>query len=200
MPSLFYNKVIPDLALLQTQYFKSPHAPFYIMFLFPWIFYIIHTVLSYLIPIPNLLHIKIHTPMGTTHLKSMHIISHQHPLLILHKHTCSLFYSGLLNLPKLWGLKPIFHWKWGSRWVSNANETYTKNMKCTWPTPAFCVGTQRNLYSTGWRWGLASGKRQILALGNAKIYQHVGISNAKVFCVAVEYRLNTFQCKHMRHL
>ena len=62
-------------------------------------------------------------------------------------------------------------------------------MKCTWPTPAFCVRTRRNLYSTDWRRGLASGKtqilglasgvRQILALGNAKIYQHVGISNTK---------------------
>ena len=29
------------------------------------------------------------------------------------------------------------------------------------------------------RWGLASGITQILALGNAKIHQHVGISNAK---------------------
>ena len=86
-------------------------------------------------------------------------------------------------------LKPIFHWKWGSRWVPNANEIYTKNMKCTWPTPAFCVGTQRNLYSTDWRrgltpgvtqiLGLASGVMEILALGNVKIYQHVGISNAK---------------------
>ena len=47
-------------------------------------------------------------------------------------------------------------------------------MKCTWPTPVFC-----NLYSTDWRRGLASGKTQILALGNAKIYQHVGISKAK---------------------
>ena len=55
-------------------------------------------------------------------------------------------------------------------------------MKCTWPMPAFCVGTQRNLYSTGWRRGLASGKTQILALGNAKIYQHVGTSNAKFWC------------------
>ena len=54
-------------------------------------------------------------------------------------------------------LKPIFHWKLGSRWVPVANEIYTKNMKCTWPTPAFCVGTQRNLYSTDWRRGLASG-------------------------------------------
>ena len=35
-------------------------------------------------------------------------------------------------------LKPIFQWKWGSRWVPNANEIYTKNMKYTCPTPAFC--------------------------------------------------------------
>ena len=76
-------------------------------------------------------------------------------------------------------MKPIFHWKLGSRWVPNTNEIYTKNMKCTWPTPVFCVGAQRKLYSTDWRRGLASGKTQILALGNAKIYQHVGISNAK---------------------
>ena len=59
-------------------------------------------------------------------------------------------------------------------------------------------GTQRHLYSTDWSrglasgvtqilglasgvtqiLGLASGVTQILALGNAKIYQHVGI-----FCV-----------------
>ena len=67
----------------------------------------------------------------------------------------------------------------GFAWVPNANEIHTKNMKCTRPTPAFCVGTQRNLYSTDWLRGLASGKTQILALGNAKIYQHIGISNAK---------------------
>ena len=83
------------------------------------------------------------------------------------------------NFMQLRKLKPIFHWKWGSRWVPNPNEIYTKNMKCTWPTPVFCVGTQHNLYSTDWRWGLALGKTQILALGNTKIYQHVGISNAK---------------------
>ena len=75
--------------------------------------------------------------------------------------------------------KPIFYLKTGLRWVPDANEIYTKNMKCTCPTPAFCVGSQRNLYSTGWHRGLASGKTQILALGNAKTYQHVGISNAK---------------------
>ena len=67
----------------------------------------------------------------------------------------------------------------GFHWIPNANEIYTKNMKCTWPTPVFCVGIQRNLYSTDWHWGLALGKTQISALGNAKICQHVGISNAK---------------------
>ena len=61
-------------------------------------------------------------------------------------------------------LKPIFHRKLGSRWVPNANEIYTKNMKYTWPTPAFCFGTQRNLYSTDWRRGLALGLTQILGL------------------------------------
>ena len=61
----------------------------------------------------------------------------------------------------------------------NTNEMDTKNMKCTWPTRDQTPRTQRKLYSTGWRWGLALGITQILALGNAKIYQHVGISNAK---------------------
>ena len=32
-------------------------------------------------------------------------------------------------------LKPIFHWKWGSRWLPNANEIYTQKKKCTWRTP-----------------------------------------------------------------
>ena len=46
-------------------------------------------------------------------------------------------------------LKPIFHKKTGLRWVPDANEIYTKNMKCTCSTRKCCVGTQRNLYSTG---------------------------------------------------
>ena len=41
------------------------------------------------------------------------------------------------------------------------------------------LGIERHLYSTDWCRGLSSGVTQILALGNAKIYQHVGISNAK---------------------
>ena len=52
-------------------------------------------------------------------------------------------------------------------------------MKCTWPARDQTLRTHRKLYSTGWRWGLASRITQILSLGNAKIYQHVGISNAK---------------------
>ena len=63
-------------------------------------------------------------------------------------------------------LKPIFHWKLGSRWVPNAKEIYTKNMKYRWPTPEFCVGTQCNLYSTDWRRGLALGLTQILGLAS----------------------------------
>ena len=86
-------------------------------------------------------------------------------------------------------LKPIFHWKLGLRWLPNANEINTKNMKCTCPTPEFCVGTQRNLYSTGLRLGFASGKTQLLDFASGKTqirgfalaprYQHVGIPNAK---------------------
>ena len=36
-------------------------------------------------------------------------------------------------------LKPIFHWKWGSHWLPNANEIDTKKKKCTWPTQEICV-------------------------------------------------------------
>ena len=70
----------------------------------------------------------------------------------------------------------------GLRWLQNAKEINTKNMKCTCPTPAPTPEAQRHLYSTDWRRGLASGVTQILGLasgigvrGNAKIYQHVGI-------------------------
>ena len=36
-------------------------------------------------------------------------------------------------------LKPTFHWKWGSRWLPNANEIYTQTMKCTWSMQEICV-------------------------------------------------------------
>ena len=87
------------------------------------------------------------------------------------------------------GLKPIFHWKLGSRWLPNTNEINTKNMKCTWPMPEFCVGTQHNLYSTSLRLGFVSGKTLILGFASGKMqirwlalaprYQHVDIPNAK---------------------
>ena len=76
-------------------------------------------------------------------------------------------------------LKAIFHWKLGSRWLPNTNEINTKTMKCTGPTPEFCVGTKRNLYSIGLRLGFASGKTQILGFVLAPRYQHVCIPNAK---------------------
>ena len=93
-------------------------------------------------------------------------------------------------------------------------------MKYTWNIHGQCQKIQRHLYSTDSRRGLASGVTQMLglasgvtqiwALGNAKIYQHVGIfcirwhksvalgvqANASTqrewFCVAVEYRLNSY--------
>ena len=108
---------------------------------------------------------------------------------------CIIFRVGYANISRRkgifqWnmGLKPIFHRKLGSRWVPNANEIYTKNMKYTWPTPEFCVGTRRNLYSTGLRLDFASGKTQLLGFASGKTrkmcvtqrqrYQHVSI-----FCV-----------------
>ena len=36
--------------------------------------------------------------------------------------------------------RPIFHCNLSSRWVTNANEMSTNNMKSTWPTREFCVG------------------------------------------------------------
>ena len=70
-------------------------------------------------------------------------------------------------------LKPIFHRKLGSHWVPNTNEIYTKKKKYTWPTQAFCVGTQHNLYSTDWRRGLASGLTQILGLASGNANFHI---------------------------
>ena len=77
------------------------------------------------------------------------------------------------------GVKPIFHWKWGSRWVPNANEIYTKKHEMYMANASILRWDPTQLYSTDWRCGLALGKTQVLALGNAKIYQHVGIASAK---------------------
>ena len=55
-------------------------------------------------------------------------------------------------------IKPIFHQKLGSCWLSNANAIDTKNMKCIWPMLEFGVGDPMRSH-----WGLALGGRQILA-------------------------------------
>ena len=99
-------------------------------------------------------------------------------------------------------LKPIFHWKWGLRWLPNANEIYTKKMKCTWPLKKFAFWTQRHLYSTDWRRGLASEVTQItpdarVCIGSKiQTMQNSGVGGTaqrqprcQVLCVAVEYRL-----------
>ena len=65
-------------------------------------------------------------------------------------------------------IKPIFHLKTGLRWVPDANENYTKNMKCTCPTRKIFVGTQRNLYFTGLRLGFTLGKTQLLGFASGK--------------------------------
>ena len=118
-----------------------------------------------------------------------------------------LITSKVMHIYLMLTFKPIFHWKLCSRWLPNANEINTKNMKCTWPTPEFCVGTQCNKYSTGLRLGFLSGKTQILGFASAcvgskiptcwypqhKILTLWALPNAnsrrQVFCVAVEYRL-----------
>ena len=112
------------------------------------------------------------------------------------------------------GFKPILHWKVGSRWVTNANEMNTNNMKSTWPMPALCLGDPT--HSTCLHWELAFGVTQILGLAlqvtqilafldtHMLVYptqesfgvlpnanpQHVG------FCIAVEYKAEekTFNC------
>ena len=71
----------------------------------------------------------------------------------------------------------------------DANEIDINNMKCTCPTRNFCVWDPTppifhrlaSVVGVGVTQilGLASGVTQILALGNAKIYQYVGISYAK---------------------
>ena len=52
-------------------------------------------------------------------------------------------------------------------------------MKYTCSTRKCCVGTQRNLYSTGWRWGFASGETQILAFSDTNMLVYFALGNAK---------------------
>ena len=81
------------------------------------------------------------------------------------------------------GLKPIFHWKLGSRWVPNANEMDTNNMKCTWPTPAPCVGdpTQLIFHLLALEVCVGDNTSFRVCVGSARLFkhQHVGILLAK---------------------
>ena len=58
--------------------------------------------------------------------------------------------------------------KLGWHWAPNATETYTKTMKCTWPTKSFAFGTQHNLYSTDCAGGFALGNAKKFASPNAR--------------------------------
>ena len=76
-------------------------------------------------------------------------------------------------------LKPIFHWKLGLRWAPNANEIYSKNMKCTWPT--------QKLYSTPVG-GFALGNANKFASPNARdtnMLVFFALGNAKVLSFAL---------------
>ena len=89
-------------------------------------------------------------------------------------------------------LNPVFDWMLRLRLILNATQNETSNMKSSCPMQTQLWHTQRQLYSTGLRWGFALGVTHILgfALGNANFrvcvgfarlfrYQHVGIPNAK---------------------
>ena len=61
--------------------------------------------------------------------------------------------------------------------MPDANEIYTKNMKCTCPMGKFC-----HLYSTDWRRGLGvrgNANLRFGVRGDANLKVLVGISNAK---------------------
>ena len=93
--------------------------------------------------------------------------------------------------------KPVFHWKLDSRWLPNANEIDTNNMKMYMPnaSPSRCGPNATYIPPTcvgGWCWGLVLGVgvgvTQILVFalgGNANFnvfrYQHFGFPNAKLW-------------------
>ena len=103
-------------------------------------------------------------------------------------------------------LKPIFHWKRRLRWLPNANDMDTNNMKCKCPMRDLCVGDPTQPIFHWLALGFCVG-------GNANLRVHVGskiptcwypqrkilalgvLPNANPqrqgFCVAVEYSTAT---------
>ena len=89
-------------------------------------------------------------------------------------------------------LKPIFHCKLGSRWVTNANKMSTNNMKCTWPKRKFCVGdpTQAMFHWLALDFCAGGNANFMFCVGcyaNFSVfrYQHVGIPNAIILALGV---------------
>ena len=83
--------------------------------------------------------------------------------------------------------------------------TQMKSTKKTWnvhaqrkdPTP----GTQRNLYSTGWRWGFASGQTQLLGFAsgkNVKNLRHLTQNIPTCWYPCVRWRRSTIFCVRWR--
>ena len=86
-------------------------------------------------------------------------------------------------------LKPIFHCKLGSRWVTNANEISTNNMKCTWPMRTFCVGDPTQPLFHWLAFGFALGVTQILcfALGQCsklRVHPATGVHILEAGCTS----------------
>ena len=84
-------------------------------------------------------------------------------------------------------LKPIFHWKLSSHWLTNANEMDTNNMKSTWPTPAPRDGDPVRPIFHLLALGVGVGGNTSFSVpvgGHTNFsvfrYQHVGIPNTKL--------------------
>ena len=78
--------------------------------------------------------------------------------------------SKKISMSRITILKPIYHWKLSSRWLTSVNGMDTKNMKSTWQCQPLALGTQCHLYSTCLRWGLALEVTQILAFLNTNMF------------------------------
>ena len=67
----------------------------------------------------------------------------------IQRETCLIFLNS--------GLKPIFHWKWGSRWLPNTNEIYTKKRTVHGQCQNFALGPNATYIPLtdvgGWRRG-----------------------------------------------
>ena len=82
-----------------------------------------------------------------------------------------------------------------SRWVPNANEKKLKKRNVHGQREKFAFGTQRNLYSTDFRWGFCDGANAYLSVFR---YHHVSIPNAKFHVGGLSQRKDQMQM-FLRH-